>query len=122
MDLQAEPRGSQMMLSIHADGTVVVWLGGLMHPPFNEKPAREELRTLLNEMDGVHIHSRQVNGWPRFPIERLEDPVNLLKLVAVLDRIAEESHTIASPGADRQDDSPALDGTITEQATASDGG
>ena len=70
-------------------------------PPFDERPGRERLRKLLNELDGVHVHYRQVNGWPRFPIERLEDPANLLKLVAVLDRIAEESHTVTPPQADQ---------------------
>ena len=99
VDIQTEPRGSQMTLSIHADGRVVVWLGGMRCPPFDEKPGREQLRKLLNELDGVHVHWRQVNGWPRFPLARLEDPANLLKLVAVLDRIAEESHSVTPPEA-----------------------
>ena len=101
VDIQTEPRGSQMTISIHADGQVVVWLGGMRCPPFDEKPGRERLRKLLNELDGVHVHHRQVNGWPRIPIERLEDLPNLLKLVAVLDRVAEESHTITLPEAGR---------------------
>ncbi len=102
VDIQAEPRGSQMSLSIHADGAVVVWLGGMRCPPFDERPGRERLRKLLNELDGVHVHHRQVNGWPRFPIQRLyEDPANLMKLVAFLDCIAEESHTTTPPGVSR---------------------
>ena len=101
VDIQTEPRGSQMTISIHADGQVVVWLGGMSCPPFDERSGREELRKLLNELDGVHVHHRQVNGWPRFPLERLEDPANLLKLVAVLDRIAEESHSVTLPEAGR---------------------
>ena len=79
LDIQTEPRGSQMTISIHADGQVVAWLGGMRLPPFDEKPGRARLRKLLNELDGVHVHHRQVNGWPRFPIERLEDPANLLQ-------------------------------------------
>jgi endonuclease/exonuclease/phosphatase family metal-dependent hydrolase len=101
VDLQAEPRGSQMTLSIHADGQIVVWLGGMRQPPFNEQSGREQLRQLLNELDGVHIHRRQVNGWPRFQLSILDDPVNLLALVSVLDRIADESQTIPPTGADR---------------------
>jgi hypothetical protein len=112
VDLQAEPRGFQMTLSIHADGQVVVWLGGMRCPPFDEKPGRERLRTLLNELDGIHIHHRQVNGWPRFPLERLEDHANLLKLVAVLDRIAEESQTVTPPDAVRPDGAGEPAGTI----------
>ena len=94
VDLNLEPRGSQPTISIHADGQVVVWLGGMRHPPFDTEAGREELRKALNELDGVHIHRRQVNGWPRFPLSVLEDPANLLRLVAVLDRIATESHTV----------------------------
>lgn len=32
-------------------------------------------------------------GWPTFPLAVLEDPANLSRLVAVLDRIAAESYT-----------------------------
>ena len=95
VDIQTEPRGSQPTISIHADGQVVMWLGGMRHPPFNEKGGREQLRKALNAMDGVHVHWRQVNGWPRFPIAVLEDRDNLLKLVGVLDRVATESHSAA---------------------------
>ena len=93
VDMNLEPRGSQPMISIHADGDVVVWFGGMRHPPFDARECREALRSALNEMAGVHLPSRQVNGWPRFPLSALEDPANLLRLVAVLDRIATESHT-----------------------------
>lgn len=111
VDLQTEPRGSQMTISIHADGQVVVWLGGMRHPPFDEQPGREQLRKLLNEMDGVHVHWRQASGWPRISIERFEDPPNLLRLVAVLDRIAEESHTVAPVEAGRHEGD---DGTVAQ--------
>jgi endonuclease/exonuclease/phosphatase family metal-dependent hydrolase len=96
LDLQAEPRASEVMLSIHADGRVVVWLGGLRLPPFDAEAARHDVRRALNEMAGVHIHRRQVNGWPRFPISALEDRDDLARLVAVLGRIATASQG-ASP-------------------------
>ena len=73
VDLNLEPRGSQPTISTHADGQVVVWLGGMHHPPFDTEAGREELRRVLNELDGVHIHRRQVKGWPRFPLSVLED-------------------------------------------------
>ncbi len=98
LDLNAAPRGSEVMVSVHADGQVVLWLGGLRLPPFDTEDGRHELRHALNAVDGVHIGHRQVNGWPRFPLSTLEDPANLLRLVAVLDRIATESHTTAPTG------------------------
>jgi endonuclease/exonuclease/phosphatase family metal-dependent hydrolase len=94
VDLNLEPRGSQPTISIHADGTVVVWLGAMGHPPFDTESARHELRRAINELDGVYLPSRQVNGWPRFPISALEDTANLVRLAAVMDRIATESHTV----------------------------
>ena len=94
VDLNLEPRGSQPMISIHADGTVVVWLGAMRHPPFDTETTRDELIRAINELDGVHLPSRQVNGWPRFPISALEDTTILVRLVAVMDRIATESHTV----------------------------
>jgi len=51
-----------------------------------------ELRLALNEIDGVDIPESQLGGWPTFPISALEDPANLVRLIAVLDRIATESH------------------------------
>jgi hypothetical protein len=95
VDLNLEPRGSQPTISIHADGRVVVWLGGMRHPPFDTEGARHELRRAINEISGVHLQRRQVNGWPRFVLSALEDPANLQYLVTVLDRVATESYTAA---------------------------
>ena len=64
-------------------------------------------------IEGVHIHRRQVDGWPRFPIIVLEDRANLLKLVAVVDRISEESHTIPPTRADRPEGARPLTPTMT---------
>ncbi len=97
LDLQVEPRASEVMLSIHADGRVVAWLGSLRLPPFDTEDARHELRRALNRMDGVHLHRSRVNGWPRFGLAALENSENLVLLVEVLDRIATESGR-RSPG------------------------
>jgi hypothetical protein len=64
----------------------------MRHPPFNTEAARNELRLALNAIDGVDIPESGLSGWPTFPIAILEDPANLVRLVAVLDRIAAESH------------------------------
>ena len=91
IDIQTEPRASQMTVSIHVDGTVVVWLGSMRVSPFDTTEARNGLRRALNEIEGVHIRGWETDRWPRFPLECLEDPSNLQKLVAVLDRIADET-------------------------------
>ena len=71
----------------------MVHFGNMRHPPFDTPAAREELRCSLNEMEGVDIPANQLRYWPRFPLSVLEDPANLARLVAVLDRLATESHT-----------------------------
>jgi endonuclease/exonuclease/phosphatase family metal-dependent hydrolase len=96
VDLELEPKGVQSTISVKASGDVVVQFGNMRYAPFDTDDARDALRRALNEMDGVHIPKRQLHGWPRFPIAALEAPANLMKLVAVLDRIAVESHTAAT--------------------------
>jgi endonuclease/exonuclease/phosphatase family metal-dependent hydrolase len=96
VDLDLEPRGIQYSISARARGDVVVQFGNMRHPPFDTDAARNELRLALNEIDGVDIPGSQIGGWPTFPIAVLEDPANLVRLVAVLDRIATESHTARS--------------------------
>jgi len=93
VDLELEPKGVQNTISIRARGEVVVHFGNMRHPPFDTPAAREELRCSLNEMEGVDIPANQLRYWPRFPLSVLEDPANLARLVAVLDRLATESHT-----------------------------
>jgi hypothetical protein len=100
VDLELEPKGIQPTIAVQAAGEVVVGFGGMHHPPFDTDAVREELRKALNEMDGVRLPKRQLHYWPRFPLAVLQDPANLLRLVAVLDRLATESHaTSDSPGA-----------------------
>ena len=112
LDVQTEPRASQVLCSIHADGRVVVWFGAWKLPPFDERSERERLRKLLNELDGVHVHWRQANGWPRIPIAALEDRTNLVRFTGVLDRLAEESHTVPAAEADGHAVEGAAAGTI----------
>jgi len=58
---------------------------------------REELRLALNEMDGVDIPAGKLRYWPAFPLAVIEEPANLARLVAVLDRIATESFEVPQP-------------------------
>jgi endonuclease/exonuclease/phosphatase family metal-dependent hydrolase len=91
LDLQAEPRTSEVLLSIHASGDVVVWFGAWKLPPFDEPGCRHELRRLLNEIDGVDLGAREVYRWPRIPLALLEASGALERLAQVLDRLAEET-------------------------------
>lgn len=93
VDLDLEPKGIQYTISVRARGDVVVQFGNMRHPPFQTEADHNELRLALNEMAGVDIGASELSRWPSFPISVLEDPANLALLVAVLDRIATESHT-----------------------------
>ena len=97
VDLELAPKGSQPTIAIRARGDIVIQFGGMKQPPFDTTAARDELRLVLNEIEGVDIGSWQLSRWPTIPLAVLEDPANLARLVAVLDRLATESHTFA-PG------------------------
>jgi endonuclease/exonuclease/phosphatase family metal-dependent hydrolase len=98
LDLQEEPRSSEVLLSVHASGDVVVWFRSWKPPPFDEPRARHRLRRILNVIPGVDLGARDVYRWPRIPLASLEEPAALLQLVAVLDRLSDESRN-ASPAA-----------------------
>lgn len=93
VDLELAPRGVQYTICVRAKGDVVVQFGARRNPPFDDLAVRDELRLALNEMDGVDIPKGKLPYWPTFPLSVLEDP-NLARLVAVLDRLATESHTV----------------------------
>lgn len=101
VDLDLEPKGIQYTISVRARGDIVVHFGSMRHPPFQTEIARNELRLELNQMAGVDIEASELSRWPSFPISVLEDPANLVHLVAVLDRIATESRTVAPPDGTR---------------------
>ena len=48
-------------------------------------------RRAVNKIDGVHLQRWTVNGWPRFPLERLVDETAFATFLAVLDRIVTET-------------------------------
>ena len=121
VDLELEPKGIQNTVSVKAAGDVVVGFGSMRHPPFDTDAAREELRKALNEMHGVHIPRRQLHYWPRFPISVLEDPANLARLVAVLDRIVTESHAAQPIGDVRHGDAGDREPTIGPLESSADG-
>jgi endonuclease/exonuclease/phosphatase family metal-dependent hydrolase len=105
VDLDLEPKGIQSTISVRARGDVVVQFGNMRHPPFDAMPVRNELRLALNEIEGVEISEGDLSGWPSFRLSSVEDPAGLARLVAVLDRIAVETHA-----ADRNAPTPSVTG------------
>jgi endonuclease/exonuclease/phosphatase family metal-dependent hydrolase len=96
VDLDLEPKGIQSTISIRARGDVVVQFGSMRFAPFDTDAARNDLRLALNGIAAVDIRESQLGRWPTFPLEALEDRANLARLVAVLDRVANESWTSAA--------------------------
>jgi hypothetical protein len=82
---------------------VVIQFGGMKQPPFDSIEARDELRLMLNEIDGVDIGSWQLSRWPTIQLAVLEDPASLSRVVAVLDRIAVDSRPAVQPDIARSD-------------------
>ncbi len=73
-----EPRASEVTLSIHADGRGRR-LARQHAPPAVRHRGRPPRAPPRAQRDGRRPPAprRRVNGWPRFPLARLEDPANL---------------------------------------------
>ena len=82
------------------------------HPPFGTEVGREPLRAMLNEIPGVDIPAERLKGKPRIPLAVLVDASNLARLIAVLDRIVDETRPTEVTGV------PTIDGEAL--ATAED--
>jgi len=91
LDLDMEPRGTQGMISIRASGDVVVQFGGMRHPPFDSEARRNELRVMLNGIDGVEIPDSRLRWYPRFPLTALRTSQALGLLAQVLNEVASRS-------------------------------
>jgi hypothetical protein len=91
IDLELAPKASQPTIAIRARGDIVIQFGGMKQPPLDSIENRDELRGMLNEIDGVDIGSWQLTRWPTIPLTALEDPVHLSRLVGVLNRLSDES-------------------------------
>ena len=89
IDLELEPKGYQPTISIRANGDVVLQLGSMRHPPFDQPAARESLRSSLNEIAGPEVPGNAL--YPRWPINSLSSPATLARFVHVLSRIARET-------------------------------
>lgn len=88
LDFELEPKGSQPLISIQANGDVIVQLEAMRHPPFDEPEARDSIRRELSGLDGLDIRGASPD---RFPIGMLASEANLLGFVAVLNRLVEET-------------------------------
>jgi exonuclease III len=95
LNLETEPKAAMSLFSIHANGNVVIHFGGMSVPPCDAPARRKEILPLLNEIDGVNLGASAVYRWPRFPLELLMAPDNLTAFVTAIDRVAEESRSMA---------------------------
>jgi hypothetical protein len=88
VDLDLEPKRYQPMMVVRTRGDVLIQFASMHIAPFDTEAGRDELRLALNEKDGVEIAPRKVRRWPAIPLAILEEPANLDRFVAVLDRLA----------------------------------
>ena len=66
------------------------------HPPFDNEASREPLRAILNEIPAVDIPAARLRGRPHIPLAKLVDPTSLARLIAVLDRVVDETRPTAA--------------------------
>ncbi|MEJ7697866.1 MAG: hypothetical protein WKF78_14935 [Candidatus Limnocylindrales bacterium] len=87
LDFELEPKGSQPLISIQAAGDVIVQLKAMRHAPFDDPEARDAIRTELGGLDGMEVPGQAPTGSPSGCSPRRRD---LLRFVAILDRLADE--------------------------------
>jgi endonuclease/exonuclease/phosphatase family metal-dependent hydrolase len=103
----------QWLFSIYAEtGMLGVSFQYMGHPPFDTEAGREPLRAMLNEIPGVDISAEKLKGKPRISLAVLADASHLARLIAVLDRIVDETRPTEGTGV------PTIDGEAL--ATAED--
>jgi hypothetical protein len=101
-DRQFKP---QWLFSIYAEtGMLGVSFQYMGHPPFDTEAGREPLRAMLNEIPGVDIPAEKLKGRPRISLAVLADAANLARLIAVLDRVVDETRPAVTAGAAPLDD------------------
>jgi endonuclease/exonuclease/phosphatase family metal-dependent hydrolase len=89
----------QWLFSVYAEtGILAVSFQYMGHPPFDTEAGREPLRAMLNEIPGVDIPAEKLKGRPRISLAVLSDASNLARLIAVLDRIVDETRPTESTG------------------------
>ncbi len=97
LDVEAEPKTGMNLFSIHANGDVVIHFGGWRVEPYESGSRRDEIRALLNEIDGVEIADAERFRWPRFPLALLESEEGLGVFVRALNMLADDSRGAAIP-------------------------
>jgi hypothetical protein len=113
-------RAPQWLLGIHADtGELSVSFQYMHHPPFDTEAGREPLRAMLNEIPGVDIPAERLKGKPRIPLAVLDDASDVAKLIAVIDRIVDETRPASEIGAAA---TPEASGVPLERVRAEAGG
>ena len=101
----------QWLVALHAaDADLHVSFQYMGHPPFDTEAGRESLRAMLNAIPGVGIPAERLNGRPRIPLALLADPTNLARLIAVLDRVVDETRPATTAASVSPDDPTAIAG------------
>ena len=95
----------QWLFSIHAASAELhISFQYMGHTPFDTEAGREPLRAVLNEIPGVDIPAERLKGRPEIPLAVLFDASHLARLIAVLDRVVDETRPSEATG------DPTIDG------------
>lgn len=97
IDYSGTVRALMYSISIKASGQVVVQFQWMRQPPFDTSAGRNDLREVLNRIEGVDLPEDRLSGRPSFPIQALEDPASLGQLMAVLDQIVDRTDPTGGP-------------------------
>ena len=81
----------QWLFSLHSTGDLQVSFQYMTHPPFDTAVGREPIRAMLNGIEGVDIAAERLGGRPRIPLDVLQNPESLRRLLEAFDVIVDET-------------------------------
>ena len=89
----------QWLFSLHAStGDLQVSFQYMGHPPFDTAVGREPIRAMLNGIEGVDIAAERLGGRPRIPLDVLQNPESLRRLLEAFDVIVDETRPTSTSG------------------------
>ena len=90
----------QWLLGFHAkSGELSISFRDMHHPPFDTEAGREPLRALLNGIGGIDIPAAKLRGRPRIPLSAFGDDADLGRLIALLDRVVDDTAPLPAAAA-----------------------
>jgi endonuclease/exonuclease/phosphatase family metal-dependent hydrolase len=84
------------------EGEVVVQFQWMRQPPFDTPEGHDELRRGFNAIPGVELPAERVNGRPSFPLRVIADRSRRELLIAILERIVDETRPMGGPVAEAE--------------------